>query len=240
MCQPQCYPGRRAPGSYVFLGDEITTLCGKNTKLEDLRAGDIPLDEMFPDLDKRYMIVGYGSNASPPQLRSKFSTNPKMPVLCGTLKDHDIVYAGRRTSKRYIPATITGSKGTVVEAWANVLDKDQLTTMNESEGCGYAYMLARINGSFELSSGESFSPVYTYISMTGPLLEDGQPVRLGKVHAENTVFKEKDEAEVLEYFKKTGSAGDRGEYGLEYDRIDCRGKLSTISKMCRHSNQIGS
>lgn len=161
--------------------------------VENFQIGDKRLKDLF-NSKQHFMIVGYGSNANPPQLVDKFKDRNeicdlRIPVLKGCLRNYDIVYSARFSRRGYLPVTITKSSGdTTVEAWANILDEAQLKAMDETEGRCKAYCLAEIPGGFEFN-GKTFSPVYTYVAKSGPLLVDGSPMKLAMAHDEGQISK---------------------------------------------------
>ena len=185
---PLAYPGRRPGSSYLFCGDTIDSM--------DTRSGVRDQAELRSKIlegvgdGKRYLIVGYGSNANPAQLRDKFgsrcrgtsarqeygppSAACRHPVLRGMVRGYDAVYEGRISSNGYAPATLVESPGTAVEAWANVLDRKQLDVMDCTENRPNTYMLADVGAEFVLENGAAFSPVYAYVASGGAYMDSGR------------------------------------------------------------------
>ncbi len=195
---PESYPGRRPDTSFVFCGNHIVPIhetAGKKIEESLNFHSDIAA---APSKQDRYMVVGYGSNACPAQLKSKFSESDPMPVLRATLNDCDVVYAPFFASYGSVPATITRSPGTTVDVWVNVLHEKQIEVMDASEGRGNHYMLAEIDAGLTLKNGESFSPVYAYVGTGGVLCIDNQVISLAEVHATGRRFRALSQKDMLE------------------------------------------
>lgn len=190
---PVAYPGKRPRSSFLFCGDHIRAI--------RMRAGDRLEQSLVEsggsasrlkdlcDVSDRYMVVGYGSNANPAQLESKFAGEPAtIPLVKGVLPGCDVVYASLFSSYGAIPATLCRSEQTVVETWASLLDERHLEIMDRSEDRGRSYRLVRMDCELVIESGERFCPVYAYACMTGTLCLDGKPLRLDCIHAQNPVY----------------------------------------------------
>ncbi len=238
---PTSYPGKRPKTSYIFCTDYIIPISLNPSRFENSSINGDNLEDYFKcgtPLHDRYMIVGYGSNASPPQLKCKYRDRKSIfPVFKGTLANMDVVYSNKQTSYGSIPATITDSPGTTVEAWATILDKKQLSIMDKTEGRGKSYFLAKIPGELCLENGEYFSPVLSYISMAGVLRSDGNPIRLKTIQADGKKFKEYTQKEIFTECT-TGMIKilNRGSnFGIKFEVIPCNADIPTISEMKRHS-----
>jgi hypothetical protein len=131
----------------------------------------------LPPLDARFAILAYGSNACPDQLLNKNLTD--VPVLYGRLTGAEAVYAGRKTEKGYVPATLARKNGSR-SSWVTLLTRDQLQAMNTSEGRHHnTYALAELS-KVRFSVGRSrFIPLYTYVRIRGGVMTgNGKSVSL--------------------------------------------------------------
>ena len=209
--EPATYPGKRPKHSFLFYSDSILPISMINgKKLEEslvLKNGnestikselEHPKTTRFERFEDRYLVIGYGSNANPAQLKNKFQgTSSIFPVFKGRLKNFDIVYASFFSPYGAIPATIDSSKGTSVEVWASLLDKKQLELMDKTEGREKSYWLVKIDGELILENGESFSPLYSYVATSGVLTLNHELIRLKEVNVLNPNFKGLSEMELL-------------------------------------------
>ena len=207
---PKSYPGKRPETSYLFSSDDgvipIKMIDGK--KLEDSVINDNTLDDELHNrktipIKDRYLIVGYGSNVNPAQLKYKFNgINNVFPVLKGKMNNFDIVYANSFTKYGYVPATITSSPGTTVDVWANLLDENQLELMDKTEGRDKKYWLAKLDGELILENGEHISPVYSYVSTRGVMTINENPLRLTGIAASHKKFEGFNQTEILTILQK--------------------------------------
>lgn len=209
---PISYPGSRPSSSYLFYNDSIYPIeMIQNKRLNEslvLLPDDSKslLDEQLrkwesSSVDNRYVIIGYGSNANPAQLSVKFKDNSKpLPVIKGTMKGYDVVFAPLVAPYGVIPATIEKAEGTEVEVWINFLDDEQLRIMDESEGRGRSYWLVEIDDEVILENGEHIAPVYSYIATNGTLVIDNNPVRFSTINATNSKYQQMTELEMLQFF----------------------------------------
>lgn len=167
------YPGRRPRFSFLFTREGIFRL--------KVRTLDAFLSERnLPRMADRYAVVGYGSNACPGQLIDKNFTN--MPVIFGRLVGAEAVFARRTTSKGYVPATLAHKDGER-SSWVTLLTKEQLRTMDDSEGRQYGtYVLAELTGVRFRVGRRHFTPLYAYVNIKGGVMAlDGKPVSLRSI-----------------------------------------------------------
>jgi len=146
-------------------------------------GGAAPFD---PALIKgRYPVIGYGSNQSPQRLRQKYGTDHSpIPVQRGRLADHDVVYSAHFSSYGSLPAALRHVAGTTVSVAVNWLDDAQLAAMHPTEWDNYHY--ARLTGiSLQLAEGEELGDAYAYLSFRGHVADDGEPIALAAVAADN-------------------------------------------------------
>ena len=102
-----------------------------------------------------------------------------VPVIFGHLGGAEAVYARRTTSKGYVPATLA-RKGGERSNWVTLLTRDQLRSMDTSEGrCGGWYDLAELSDVRFRVGRKHFTPLYAYVNIAnGVMALDGRPVSL--------------------------------------------------------------
>lgn len=136
----------------------------------------------LPPIDERYAVLAYGSNACPGQLMQKYEDHEltNVPVLYGRLIGAEAVYARRRTSGGYVPATLATMEGSG-PSWITMLAADQFAAMDASEGRPSSYMLAEVPD-LQITVGRSrirVAPLYAYVNIKGGVMTiKGDPVRL--------------------------------------------------------------
>lgn len=167
---PATYPGSRPLFSFFFTATGIY-----RAKLRDLET--LLETRSLPSLAQRYAILAYGSNACPDQLLKKNLSD--VPVLYGRLLGAEAVYAGRKTQNGYVPATLAYKKG-IRSSWLTLLTKEQLATMDTSEGRHYnTYVLAELPRVQFIVGSRQFRPLYTYVNIRGGVLaRDGRAISL--------------------------------------------------------------
>lgn len=173
------------------------------TSIEYSVVGQKTLDQTLAslkatDMDGRYPIIGYGSNANPAQLQRKFpkEDNPVIPVLKAVLEGFDVVYANSFSKHGYAPATLIHSPGTRVDVWVTMLDGYQLKHMDKTEGRGKTYCMADLKSTVRLAN-EAKLPAYSYIHVRGALTLNKKPVRLGPIHVDNPTYQAMNQEEIL-------------------------------------------
>lgn len=203
---PLSYPGKHPAASFLFCGDrivDIRTHAGRRIERSDVGGSKLG------DISSLRMIAGFGSNPNPTQLQSKFAgIDAEIPILHGTMPDHDVVYASHFASYGALPATLCRSEGTNVSAWVTLLTEGQLIRMDGSESRGVNYDLCEMQTEITLDNGEAFGPVYAYLGKAGVLCLDGRPCRLSGIEAENARYPAADEREILDRV--------RAEFGLGF------------------------
>ncbi len=199
------YPGKRPSQSYVMCGNSISLISPVSPLKDTLVStnhGTLSLIEFLrlhdTDIGNRYCVIGYGSNACPAQLHEKFNDDVLI-VLRGTLQNYDIVYANAITKYGSIPATIIDSPGTTVQVWCNILDEEQLYTMDETEGRDTSYIMGKLNGTVRLD-GLSKYAAYSYVHSQGALNYKGKPIRIADIPATNPIHDSLNQIEMLELF----------------------------------------
>ncbi len=167
---PATYPGCRPRFSFFFTSKGIYRL-----KFRALRS--LLKKHGLASLDERYAILAYGSNACPDQLLNKNLTD--VPVLYGRLKGAEAVYAGRKTQKGYVPATLARKNGTR-SSWVTLLTREQLIAMDTSEGRRHnTYVLAELSNVQFFVGRSQFIPLYTYVNTRcGVMTQNGKTTSL--------------------------------------------------------------
>jgi hypothetical protein len=95
---PLEYPGKRPLHSFVLASETVFPVMDTGNWVVTEHTGQkLDLDAFLMQrnaatLDERFAVIGYGSNAVPGQLVSKFGNDAVVPVLMGTLANCDIVY----------------------------------------------------------------------------------------------------------------------------------------------------
>ena len=196
---PLSYPGKRPNHSFLFDGNYIRnlSLCSGANIIS-------ALEKIGVDPDNAYVMMGYGSNACPAQLASKFGQDMRnMPVIRGFLEGFDVVYAAGFAAYGAIPATLSESAGTTVEVWVNILDRKQVRAMDSTEGLGTQYYLAEMPIQFKAENGVKISPVHAYIHSAGALAPEKQLVALAGIPASRRRFEAQTQKEILNWARKT-------------------------------------
>ena len=167
---PATYPGSRPRFSFFFTRTGIYRI-----KLRSLR--ELFKARSLPSPEERYAILAYGSNACPSQLLKKNLTD--VPVLYGRLKGAEAVYAGRKTQKGYVPATLARKRG-IRSSWVTLLTKDQLSLMDISEGRHHnTYVLAQLPNVEFIVGRRQLRPLYTYVDTRGGVItREGKAISL--------------------------------------------------------------
>jgi hypothetical protein len=192
------YPYRRPKNSYLLIGDERCLIYplesdpnifeapfeyrGKNKKLDNILS-----ERKVIESGERVPVIGYGSMPNPNILIKKFREFRKnsnievsyvLPVIKGSIKGYDTVYAAYFSKFESIPAHIVNSDETEIEAWLTLLDENQLVAMHESEGLpNGSYQLGLIDFIFE--NGYAIQS-YVYIGSKRSYIDIGknEPVAL--------------------------------------------------------------
>jgi len=167
---PHSYPGLRPRFSFLFTPGGIDRF--------KPRALDRVLESRgLTSAVERYAVLAYGSNACPGQLLEKHLSD--VPVIFGRLDGAQAVYACRTTSKGYVPATVARAKGGHF-SWITLLTKEQLKSMDKSEGRASNYYALTELPNVQFSVGSvRFTPLYTYVEMRGGVMTiHDQPVKL--------------------------------------------------------------
>jgi hypothetical protein len=100
-------------------------------------------------------------------------------VIYGRLKGAEAVYAGRKTQKGYVPATLARKSG-ARSSWVTLLTREQLAVMDDSEGRRHnTYALAELSDIQFFVGRYEFVPLYTYVNIQhGVMTHDGKAISL--------------------------------------------------------------
>lgn len=166
---PVTYPGRRPHFSFFFTQRGI---CKVNLRT----LGQLLSNRGLPPLCERFAILAYGSNACPGQLQKKKLTD--VPVLFGRISGAEAVYAHRQTKLGYVPATLARKKGDR-STWVTLLTREQLGTMDDSEGRPNWYELTEVKSAEFSIDGARITPLYSYVDVaSGVMILNGRPASL--------------------------------------------------------------
>ncbi len=174
---PLDYPGARPAGSYLYAAGRVHPFRpgeGGASEVEHALA-----DRGAAPGAGRIAVLAVGSNACPGRLLEKFGIGPRaaVPVVAGRIPGVASVYMPRLSAYAALPATAWPVPGGESRLWVTLLDPDQLSVMDASEGVGESYKLTALPGSFRPEGGGRIGPVYAYASGSA-LAIDGGPVRL--------------------------------------------------------------
>jgi hypothetical protein len=208
------YPFAREPDSYLFLDGvaypyaEVTDdlLGDSRVLLPDgstltvrrlLRAFGLEAEAFEPQTP----VIGYGSNASPIQLTSKFIDDdfagiPVIPTMKGTI-NYDVVFSPHFVSYGAMPATIVPMPGTDAEIWVHWLDDAELAQMNASESAGGLYAFGDLSAEWDIAGPDPDS-MKVYVDCFGGLEVDGQLLALSAVPATGRTARAVTEPEALD------------------------------------------
>lgn len=155
---PAVYPGDRPEQSYLLVDDRVLPVAwedrgdiGSAVYLDD-NGGREPVNRLLqsrglPLLEERYPVLSYGANRNPGTIKLKMDnyryqspgSGLVIPTFKGILSSADVV-ACSVTGQGYLYADLlldtAAVRHTIVEAWLNLLDRDQLRAMNDSEELG--------------------------------------------------------------------------------------------------------
>jgi hypothetical protein len=139
---------------------------------------------------QRHPVLAIGSNASPGQLTRKFSdrrfadpASPEgsVPVLMAEVDGVDVVYGAHLAWYGSLPATLLDTPGACARVFITWLTRQQLETMNDTEGLGQAYQLRQIGG--VRCHGDVVDSALSYVTMAGACVLGGRPLALGAIEA---------------------------------------------------------
>jgi len=223
---PLNYPGERPKTSYLTDGSsvfplELITHEGSVQFVVRSETGVKPINEVLAELgvealENRYPITSYGANVSPVALRKKLTaTTPAgdpndtanivkvpvrpdllvVPTVYGNLHGYDVVWHGEPGQKgNYFAELYKGPEttDTKVSAAVSFLTAEQLLILHATEA---AYDLG-IAGRISLENGITI-PAMRYVGTGTVLLENGHPVAVAGISADNRQLRPMTSAETL-------------------------------------------
>lgn len=160
--------------------------------------------------EPRYPLITIGSNGSPGVLARKLSGLPEdardVVVLTGDFIDHEIAPCGHVALYGSVPATIVRAPGVRVRAGLILASAAQIDVLTHSE---IPYALVRIGGTPFVPDLDVPAPEYAfaYVSRTGSLELDGEPLALAAVPAAHRTARAITQAQLLEAVASMVSLG---------------------------------
>lgn len=162
------YPYAAPDGSYLFA----------NGRAEEYRPPSAMPERRFP-------IVGYGSNRAPAQLARKFpELGQQIPVEAAWIEGIDVVYAARLAGYGSIPATIAFCPGCRLPVKISWLSAAQLPAMHRSEGIGVAYDFGVLEVPVYGEHSGLLPRALVYVNRTGAYAPEGEPLALSEIASE--------------------------------------------------------
>lgn len=172
------YPWERPEGSYVLRDGEATQLAALPA---DGRAGTVA-----SLMAGRHPLVAFGANGAPSRLVARFAGFPEPAdrdalVLTGDLLDVDVGAQASPSVFGTVPGALIASPGTAVRAATLWLTTRQLATIVHHE---LGYRFGRLDRArFVADDGVEVEQLFAFVSRTGGLRLDGEPVALAAVPA---------------------------------------------------------
>jgi len=245
MARGLAYPYERSPHSFLLVG-------GENYRMTTFSVdafGDSKISDGGTEMSvtsflakkglskalegRRTAVIGYGSNAAPSALISKFSPpkyekTPVIPVIKATITDFDVVYSAAVGYYGTLQAALFHSPGAKVEVFITYLNDDELKRMHDSEGVGKYYDVGTLRkgpSAQELiidEFGARVDSIRLYSDLTGAYNFDGKAVAFKKVNGVHTL-PAKEHPEVIDHIltKSVGSLG-KGLGTMDYILMNLR------------------
>jgi hypothetical protein len=195
------YPYERLPYSFLLVGE-------KTYKLLQFKNGE--LDSAIIEVDgtqmsvqsflkksglenaakaKRTAILGYGANASPSALVSKYSPpkyqlTPVIPVVRASINDFDVVFSDVIGYYGTLQAALWYQPGVQTDVVINYLDQNELKRMHESELVGKYYDVGTLSQLKMIDEfGQKTDSVRLYNDLGGAFGYNGKPAAFETVNA---------------------------------------------------------
>tara|TARA_B100001971_G_C18081136_1_gene478373 strand:+ start:136 stop:873 length:738 start_codon:yes stop_codon:yes gene_type:complete len=146
------YPFFGPKDDFIFIEGQtvdVMSVQGSNAKDWELSTfADIDLDNFETNLENLIPVVACGSNASPIQLRRKFSdfSNLFIPCLKFSLKGYVCLYGREIAGYGSIPATLEPENGAEIQIFVNFLTEELFDALNVSEALESAYQHIDVTG----------------------------------------------------------------------------------------------
>jgi len=138
---PLSYPGKGPNHSFVTDGKLVYPVDFEGSSIKSARIWTpdkvMLLDDYLKDhglapLGERFPVMGYGSNASPGQLKSKFGDDEIIPVIKANMTGWDAVY-NFMSRFGYAFAELMPQRPTGLDVTVTLLDINQVPVMNKTE-----------------------------------------------------------------------------------------------------------
>jgi hypothetical protein len=206
---PLAYPGERPADSYVTDGRIVSALHveSKDGKLiftvvengHEQAVDEYLVAKGVPAIEDRIPVLSYGANMCPASLKAKFekAERPDMqvvPTAYTMLEGHDIVWSGGPGINGNFNAVLYAgpeTTNTKVQVGVSFLTPEQMLVLHATE---LNYQLA---GTTVKLDGIAV-PVYYYEGRDSMYLQDGQPVAVQSIPAENRALSVQSGREVIE------------------------------------------
>lgn len=146
------------------------------------------------DFGGRAAVLAHGSNRAPAQLARKFPQG-EIPVTCGRLLDHAVVYAARLTRYGACPSLLRHYPGAAARLSLTWLTPEQLAVMHRTEG---AYAFGRLEAAFVPDEGPAPTRLHLYHGRQGCLAIAGSAVALAARPADGCALPSLTQEAVLE------------------------------------------
>ncbi|RYX79205.1 hypothetical protein EON76_00595 [bacterium] len=191
------YPGARHENHFILAGEELMSL-SENTVEAMVEIDAYLVDQQLPLLKDRVPVLAFGRNASPSGAATKAEkyshgtiTREQLstiPMLKGTLSDHDVAWHGRPSQGSGYFAELLQSDdtmGTEVEAWVQFLTTEQLAAVHTTEGTTYGFTEV---GGVDLGDGISIDAVGYTARQASVLLDspNGRPIAVAGIDRSNS------------------------------------------------------
>ena len=179
---PLTYPGAVPPFSFLFTGDGVEAVAEGADALDQVGEGLARLGAV--GLDRRHVVVAYGSNRSPAQLRAKFAGSgvaPVVPVLRARVHGLAVVHACHVARYGSIPATVVAVPEVVSEVAVTYLDDDQCELIDATEPVHERPVVDGDLHPLRLLGGTPVASYRCYRSTRAVLTLDGRPIRVAEV-----------------------------------------------------------
>ena len=179
---PLIYPGAVPPFSFLFTGDAVEPIEEDDSSMG--RADERLAERGAVGMDRRHVVVAYGSNRSPAQLRAKFAgagISPILPVLRARVDGLAVVYACHVARYGSVPATVVAMPGIETEVAVTFLDDDQCDLIDATEPVHERPVLDGDRHPLRLVGGRGIASYRCYRSTRDVLTIGGLPISLAEV-----------------------------------------------------------
>jgi hypothetical protein len=140
--------------------------------------------------ERRYPVVGYGSNKSPAQLARKYpDPAERIPVEDALLAGFDVVHSARINGYGAVPATIAPCPRCMLPVKIAWLSMAQFPTMHRSEGIGVAYDFGVLEAPLLAEHSGLLPRMLIYINRSGCFAPEGAPLALAEVAPEGRCWR---------------------------------------------------